>query len=124
MELVHARGVVGVGLVEQTVVEKLDAKSHAVEALGLVVGREGDASLRLPCILLGRSVDVAHRDTSVDAGLVRQVHVAVNAAIRRLRHRSRLEVEKQAGGGFKAADIAGLASGCGVRDLRQRDSRR
>ena len=104
--------------------EELDAKLHAVEALRLVVGREGDPSFRPPCILLGRSVDVAHRDASVDIGLVRQVRVAVNAAVGCLRHRPGIEVEEQAGGGLKAADTAGLASGCGVRDLRQRDSRR
>ena len=44
MELVHLRGIVGVGLVEETDVEELDAKLHAVEALRLVVGREGDAT--------------------------------------------------------------------------------
>ena len=51
--------------------QELNAELHAAKALGLVVGREGDASFRLPCILLGCSVDVAHRDASVDAGVVR-----------------------------------------------------
>ena len=43
MELVHLRGIVGVGLVEETDVEELDAKLHAAEALRLGIGREGDA---------------------------------------------------------------------------------
>ena len=120
VELVHLRGIVGVGLVEETDVEELDAELHAVEALRLVVGREGDAAFRPPCVVLGRSVDVAHRDASVDIGLVRQVHVAVNAAVGCLRHRSRLKVEEQAGGGLEAADAAGLARNRGVRYLRQR----
>ena len=120
----HLRGIVGVGLVEQTDVEKLDAELHAVEALGLVVGREGDASFRPPCILLGRSVDVAHRDASTDIGLVRQVHVAVNAAVGCLCHRPGLEVEEQAGGGLKAADTAGFARDRGVQYFRQRREER
>ena len=55
---------------------------------------------------------------AANAGLVRQVHFAVDAAVHRLRNRSRLEIEELSSGGLKAADAARLAGDRGVRDLR------